>query len=178
MKLPIALSCVLLCAAASAQPAGAQAASNAFVEALITGRGQALFPESPAFASVREALNRQTGDAGPIVVKTERVARFASQPHCGRVAYVVAQPSSHTVWPNLGGQLNLCEDGLPPLRQCHGRPGTLVPPTRPCADGSTPEDTPEVAAAIRASFERGYISADEARRRTHAPAPSASGARP
>ena len=177
MKLPIALSCILLCTTASAQSAGAPA-SNAFVEALVTGHGHSPFPEGPAFASVLAALHRQTGDAGLIVVNAERVARFASQPHCGRVAYVVAQPSSHAVWSNLGGQLNLCEDGLPPLRQCHGRPGTLVPPTRRCADGSTPEDTPEVAAAIRASFERGYISADEARQRLHAPAPTASGARP
>ena len=179
MKLSITLSCVLLCATASAQSAGSPAPTlNAFVEALITGRGQSPFPQSPAFAPVRQALHRQTGDEGPIVVDTARVARFASQPRCGRVAYVVAQPSSHTVWSNLGGQLNLCEDGLPPLRQCHGQPGTLVPPASRCTDGSPPEDTPEVAAAIRASVERGGLTAEEVRRHLRAPTATASGVRP
>jgi len=177
MKLPIALSCVLLCGSAPAQSAQPPAV-NAFVEALITGHGQSPFPESPAFASVLQALHRQTGDAGPIVVEATRVVRFASQPNCGRVAYVVAQPSSHKVWSGLGGQLNLCQDGLPPLRQCPGRPATLVPPMRRCSDGTAPEDTPEVAAAIRASIEHGQVTAEEIHRRLHGPATPASGGRP
>lgn len=141
-------------------------AGNLFTDALRNGEASAPAPAVRLFDGALQALRQQTGDPGPIHVKARRLVRFTQQARCGRVVFALYQPSSHHAWPSLGGQLNICEDGLPPLRACDDRPKLLVPPTSTCPDKSSPHDTAEVAAAIGAALAGGDITPEEARRRT------------
>lgn len=135
----------------SALAAPPPADGNVFVQALVGGRSSKPLPVKAEFLSIEQAIHERTGDTGPILVEAVRVVRFRQQAKCGRVAFMVVQPSSHRGWTDLGGQINICEDGGPPWKVCPERPGVLVPPGRQCADGTTGVDTPEVAAAIRAA---------------------------
>ena len=76
---------------------------------------------------------------------------FKQQPRCGRVQFALGQPTAKIVFAAFAGQMNVCEDGQPPLRTCPDRPGVLVPATGSCKDGRPPVDTEEVAVAIRAA---------------------------
>ena len=143
--------------------AGQVSDNEVFVQALINGTARQPLPDRPAFDRVVRELQQQTGDAGPIMVNAVRITLFAQQTRCGRVAFVLAQPSSHHAWPTMGGQLNLCEDGLPPWQQCPATPGVLVPPNSTCADHSAPEDTAEVKEAIRAALAAGGLSKEQVR---------------
>jgi len=91
----------------------------------------------------------------------QRVVRFTQQSRCGRVRFALAQPASKKVWPAFGGQMNVCEDGQPPLRTCPEHQSVLVPATSVCATGKPPVDTEEVAAAIRAATNAGAITHDQ-----------------
>jgi hypothetical protein len=137
--------------------------TNVLVLALTQGSASAPLPDEPLLQRALQAIRARTGDPGPFEIEAKRVARFSSQQRCGRVAFAVAQPSSHHVFPQLGGELNLCEDGQPPLRHCADNPGTLVPATAHCRNGAQPVDTEEVAAAIQASVSRGGLLPQEAR---------------
>ena len=65
--------------------------------------------------------------------------------------FAFGQPTAKIVFAEFGGQMNVCEDGQPPLRTCADRPSALLPPAALCANGKPPVDTEEVAAAIRAA---------------------------
>jgi hypothetical protein len=110
---------------------------------------------------------KRTGSADVITVEFVRIARFASQPRCGRVGYGLYQKSSNTFWGQLGGQMNICDDGAPPRRQCPGTP-VLVAAEMPCADGSRPVDTPEIRTAIARAVAGGSLGMDQVRARPDA----------
>lgn len=157
-----------LASAAYAQAAAPKAMSDVFVRALVDGRAMAPVPDTPLFGPALEQLKRQAGGEGPIVIQAMRIVRFEGQAHCGRVVFGFAQPSSHKAWADLGGQLNICEDGQAPLRICGGEPRVLVPANRRCRDKSAPIDTPEVAAAIQAALVGGNITGQQVKERARA----------
>jgi hypothetical protein len=148
----------LLCGVGTAFAAG-----NVFVTALQAGEAFAPLPTNGIFVGAISALQQQSGDSSPIFIKVRRVSRFVQQSRCGRVVFGLAQPATKKVWPQLGGQLNICEDGLPPLGVCSDSPSVLVPRTATCKDRSSPQDTPEVAAALRNALANGDISPEQLR---------------
>lgn len=132
--------------------------NGVFAQALIDGTASAPVPLlSKQLAPVIHALQAKTQDSGPIMIQAKRLFKFQQQSRCGRVIFTITQPSSDTVWP-IGGQLNVCEDGLPPWGICKDRPGILVAPTELCLDKSAPQDTPEVAQAIKDALTNGDLS--------------------
>jgi hypothetical protein len=170
-SLTLALACGL--SHAADLPPG-MAAGNIFVDALQHGEASAPIPTVGRMGEAVHMLQKQARDPGPVYMRAKRVARFVDQSRCGRVTFMVEQPSSHKAWGNLGGALNLCEDGQPPLRVCKDRPLVLVPHTAHCADGSAPMDTAEVADAIRVSLTAGFITPKEASERWKREHPAAS----
>ena len=157
--------------------AGGLPFANVIVRALVDGRASEPLPDLPMLRQAVVAMQQQAGDSGPIVVQAMRMQRFVQQARCGRVVFGMSQPSSHKAWPALGGELNICEDGLPPLRVCKDRPNVLVPASSNCRDGSAPQDTTEVASAISAALNRGGLTVDQAKRtnlRVGEPAPPTS----
>ena len=139
----------------------AQSVSNkngVFAQALVNGTASAPVPlMNKQFAPVIHALQEKTHDAGPIMIQAKRLFKFQQQSRCGRVIFTLAQPSSDSVW-SIGGQLNVCEDGLPPWGICKEKPTILVAPTDRCLDKSAPQDTPEVAQAIKDALANGDLS--------------------
>jgi hypothetical protein len=131
--------------------------NGVFAQALIEGTADAPVPPQQAFASVIATLQAQTHDTGPVMIHAKRLFRFQQQARCGRVIFSITQPSSGTVWP-IGGQLNVCEDGLPPWRICKDKPGVLIAPQDRCPDQSEPQDTAEVAKAIKDALAKGDLS--------------------
>lgn len=117
------------------------------VTALVEGHVSAALPPSNIAAMVASEIQRRTSSGGEITVEFFRIVRFQSQPHCGRVAYALFQQSSQSYWPQLGGQINVCDNGSPPLRICPGSPVLVGASTR-CLDGSMPVDTDEIKSAI------------------------------
>ena len=173
--------CAMSAAMASASPASdALSFGEVFVQALVHGRASQPMPANAVLAQRVAQMQSQSGDSGPIVVQAMRVVRFVQQSRCGRVVFGFSQRLSHKGW--LGGQLNICEDGLPPLRVCADRPTVLVPSASRCRDNSSPVDTAEVAAAIASALANGDLSPEQAREKqaaiskAGAPAP-ASGAK-
>ena len=137
--------------------------NNVFVKALKDGEASTPLPNEPRFAPMKKALQDKTGDAGEIFIKARRVVRFTQQSKCGRIVFAITQPSKNIAWVDLGGQLNICEDGTPPWRVCADKPASLVPPNGTCADKSEPQDTPEVKAAIDKALANGGLTKDQAR---------------
>ena len=131
---------------------------NVFVEALEKGQSKAPFPADPRFTQAVSEIKRSTGDDGPLFVEAIRTIRFAEQPRCGRIAFIITQPSSRRAWPELGGQINLCKDGLPPWQICSDQPNTLIPPGKPCKNGTAPQNTKEVQSAIDDAIAEGGLS--------------------
>lgn len=143
--------CLLLNPQARAQDVGV------YADALKSGTAQTRLPYKAPLDQLTLKLQQMTHDAGPILVKAERVRYFQQQSHCGRVRFILFQPSSNTAWPELGGQLNICEDGSPPWRICKSNPMRLVLHTERCSDGSAPVDTPEVEQAIKEAVASGSV---------------------
>jgi len=138
----------LLLAVSSHAAAHAQMSpDNPLVLALRNGRASTAIPDSRDVKLVAQKIQQQTRSQGEVTVAFVRISRFTSQPRCGRVGYALYQASSNTYWPQFGGQLNVCDDGTPPLRFCKGSIA-LVPAESQCNDGTFPVDTPEIKAAI------------------------------
>lgn len=161
---------------ASSAAAGQTLAPNVFADALINGRATAPVPQRAGQASkVLARLQTISGSTEPVSIIAARVTRFTQQPHCGRVQFAFGQPQAHVIFKAFAGQMNVCEDGQPPLRVCPDRLGVLVPAAATCANGRPPVDTDEVAAAIRGA---GGMTHDEMLRSwahqlaKHAPAAS------
>lgn len=132
------------------------------VTALIEGQATSSLPNSPQNHQVIQALQKSTKNDGDIVVVFKRIIRFHEQNNCGRITMYVAQPSSKTSWLQMGGDLNICEDGLPPLKVCAENPKKLVAPDVNCKGGRSPIDTPEIKAAIANSLKHGGMTEEQA----------------
>jgi len=144
------------------QPVFAQSLdSNVFVTALQRGRAEAPVPNDAMFGRATASLQTRAGDSGPIWIRAVRLHQFKQQSSCGRVAFYIFQPSTHKTWPTVGGQLNICTDGMPPLRVCSERPQSLVSAGTACPNGTPSIDTPEVATAIRSALNSGGLSAGQ-----------------
>lgn len=137
-------------------------AGTPFVAALKDGAGDGPIPPMPMLESATQLIQQKTGSSGPVTLKVYRVARFKSQPACGRVSFGLYQASTRTFWGQFGGQLNVCEDGTPPLKVCAGSTD-LVLADRLCRDGSHPLDTSEVKQAIDDAMKAGGLSAEQVR---------------
>ena len=137
-------------------------AANVFLDALNKGESTAPLLVTATTAPVIKAMQHSTGDSGDIMVHAHLIKRFVQQAHCGRIEFRLEQPSSKHVWPEIGGQFNTCEDGLPPWRICTANPKRLVPPdTNICPNGQPSVDTPEVQAAIEESLQHGSLSREQ-----------------
>lgn len=138
---------------------GQALAPNVFADALINGRATAPVPQRPGQPSkVLARLQAISGSSEPVSIIAACVTKFSQQPHCGRVQFAFGQPQAHVIFKSFAGQMNVCEDGQPPLRVCADRPGVLVPAAASCTNGRPPVDTNEVASAIRNS---GGVTHDE-----------------
>ena len=135
---------------------------SVFIEALVNKTSSRPIESFPAIQATVKEIQASTGNPSPLEIRAQLLQRFVQQPNCGRIVFAVAQPASRTIWPQIGGQLNICEDGLPPLRVCPDRPATLVPPDAKCANGRLAQDTPEVAKAIDAALRSGNITSEQA----------------
>lgn len=133
---------------------------SSIVQALRAGRAAAPLPESQGAQLVAQKIKEKTGNPGDVTVEYIRIVRFETQPRCGRVGYGLYQKSSNTFWGQFGGQMNICEDGTPPQRQCKGQP-RLVAAATLCDDGSHPVDTPEIKAAIAKAVAGGSLTAEQ-----------------
>jgi hypothetical protein len=138
--------------------------SNVFIEALKEGDATTPLPNDDKYTPLKKALQNRTGDSGEIYIKAHRVLRFKQQARCGRVVFAITQPSKNPAWADLGGQLNICDDGAPPWRVCKDAPNILVPPNGRCDDKSEPQETAEVRDAIASALKNGGISIDQARK--------------
>jgi hypothetical protein len=135
---------------ALAVPTGATAQilpDSPLVQALRDGHASAPLPDSAGAQTVAQKIQDKTGSPGEVTVEFYRVIRFTSQTRCGRVAYGLYQRSSNTYWGQFGGQMNICDDGASPQRECKGTRALILAGAQ-CEDGSTPVDTAEVTAAI------------------------------
>lgn len=156
----------LACAMVLALPMTAFALDDStkalMMEALTRGTAEMPLEADGAYARAVAAVRAHTGDSGPVVLYAQRVRMFKDQPRCGRVRFVVGQPTAHQAWPEMGGQLNLCENGDPPQRECRNAPGKLVLASARCADGSAPVDTREVKQAIDDAVAAGSLRPQDA----------------
>ncbi len=156
------LALFLFAAAALACPL-AQAQSvfrnGVFAQALIDGTATAPIPARSELGPALQSIQAKTHDTGPVFISAKRLFRFKQQARCGRVIFTIVQPSSNTELP--GGQLNVCEDGLPPWRICKDKPGALIAPQDRCPDGSEPQNTAEVAQAIKDALAKGDLSQEQ-----------------
>lgn len=134
-----------------------------FVLALINGASTGKIDNSPMMIFAANKIKNKTGSDGEVSVRAQRVIRFSEQPKCGRVTFALYQESSNTYWGQLGGQLNICVDGMPPLRVCKTDPKKLVLPSSICKDNSRPVDTTEVAVAIADAKKKGGLDVEQYR---------------
>lgn len=135
--------------------------ANVFLNALNTGESTAPLLVTDTTAPVIRAMQHSTGNSGDIMIHAHLIKRFVQQSHCGRIEFNLEQPSSKHVWPEIGGQFNICEDGLPPWRICEANPKVLVPPDASCPNGQRSIDTPEIHAAIEDSLKHGSLSREQ-----------------
>jgi hypothetical protein len=158
------VSFVLVLAALSTPIAHAQqiSAATVFAQALIEGSATSPLPSNKQLDLLVQAFQRKTNDSGPVVIQAKRLFRFKQQSRCGRVIFSVVQPSSGVVL-SPGGQLNVCEDSLPPWRVCKNNPTVLISPQDHCHDNSEPQDTPEVDQAIKNALANGDLSQSQVR---------------
>lgn len=162
----LTISALAVSAIALVLPAVGHAADDSpksvLTQAVVDGKANAPLDDNGQFAAAIASIKQRTGNDGPVMLYAARILTFKEQPRCGRVAYVIAQPSAHLAWPDMGGQLNICEDGQPPLRMCAGHPDKLVLANSLCPDRSTPADTSEVTAAIQAAVAGGSMTPEDA----------------
>lgn len=133
-----------------------------FVEALQNGRASAPLPADGPFKSGVTAIEARTGRQGSVEIVAWRIERFTQQAKCGRIGFIPHQAVSKTAFPEMGGELNICEDGMPPLRVCANV--GLVPHSAKCPDGTAPQDTEEVKASIAAALARGGLTQQQVAR--------------
>ncbi len=150
MKKAIALLAALAANTASSQPV------SFFADALTSGKSTMNAPVDATFSAAQQVIQQKTGSSGELQFIAWRIQKFTQQSKCGRVGFVAYQPSTGTAFPEIGGELNICEDGMPPLRECAAI--GLVPVSAKCPDGSAPSDTKEVRDAISDAIKRGGLT--------------------
>ncbi|NHR07789.1 hypothetical protein HA052_21600 [Chromobacterium haemolyticum] len=153
-KSHVILSSIFLFVSSQSIRASGEILPSFFVQALVNGSAESAMPTNKALSSQIMALQKLTNNKGPITLQAQRVKRFTQQQRCGRVLFIPYQAASNTAWPQLGGQINICEDGLPPWQVCGNDPH-LVPPGHKCKDGSSAHNTQEVEAAIQEAIAAG-----------------------
>jgi hypothetical protein len=160
------ISALTLSVAALAVPgighAEGETPKSVLTTAVVKGSASAPLLDIPQYAKMIQAVQQRTGSSGPLMIYAQRMTSFKDQPRCGRVAYIIAQPSSNMAWSQMGGQLNICDNGDPPWRMCNGDPRKLVPANADCPDHSATADAPEVAAAIQAALDHGGLTPEQA----------------
>lgn len=140
----------------------ADSASSVFTQAVAQGQSSAPLSNDGQFKDAIAAIKKRTGSNGPVVLYASRIVTFEHQPHCGRVAFMIAQPDAHAAFRDMSGQMNICDNGDPPRRICKADPDKLVSPDGICADLSKPVDAPEVAAAIADAVAHGGMTPQQA----------------
>ena len=138
-------------------------AGSPFVLALKEGKAMNPPPANALTTQAIKALQERTGNKGEVTMLAFRIARFKSQPKCGRVGFGLYQENTKTFWGGLGGQLNVCEDGTPPLKICKATPSQLVLHDHECADKSRPVDTPEITEVIKKALASGSMTIEQFR---------------
>ncbi len=133
--------------------------NGVFAQALIDGTATAPIPAHKELDLALQSIQARTHDNGPVFISAKRLFRFKQQARCGRVIFTIVQPSRNAVFP--GGQLNVCEDGLPPWRICKDKPGFLIAPQDRCPYNSEPQHTAEVAQAIKDALANGDLSREQ-----------------
>lgn len=166
--------CLVLSAIVPATTFAQFSDDNPLVVALTKGSIKTPIPSDPYMASAAKLIQTKTGSPGEVSMIAQRVTWFKSQPSCGRVAFALYQASTNTSWGQLGGQLNICKDGTPPLRVCRARPDRLILPDGTCPDGSAPEDAPEIKAAIQRAVSAGGLTVEKVQEIVRADAARAS----
>jgi len=130
----------------------AQPGQNLFVEALLQGHSSVNLQQKQINDEIDNSVNNRviqilkqtTQNDGPLLQEAQLLYKFKEQTQCGRIEFWVSQPSSHTRWKELGGQLSICVNGGPPLQECPKK--LLVPNGVLCFDKSKPIDTLEIKA--------------------------------
>lgn len=138
----------------------AQQPPEATFAAALKGHVSAPLPDLPDTPKVIELLQKESGSKGPITAEFDLLYKFKSQPSCGRVQMLVVQRSTKTVWPKISAEMNICSNGMPPLRQCAGS-AKLVSADIACPDGSSPIDTPEISESIAKAIAGGGLTAQQ-----------------
>lgn len=132
--------------------------NNPFVVALMHGKSQTPLTRTQETEQLYASVARLTGRNEPLSMTAWRLERFSAQRSCGRVAFGVTQ--GNQIFSQLGGQLNICEDGRPPWKTCTSSKA-MVPPESKCPDGSAAQDTPEIKAAIDRALASGSLSQEQ-----------------
>lgn len=132
-----------------------------FVQALKNGDASKPVPNNPEFDKWISQIKTSTHDTGEIVIHAYRFKKFSQQSTCGRVGYELEQPSTNSRFPEIGGQLNICQNGEPPLMLCKNQIRQLIPANKTCDDGSKPIFTNEVQDAIDNAIKGGSLSKDQ-----------------
>lgn len=134
---------------------------NLFVQALKNGQATMPVSNDPPFDVWVNQIKTQTRDTSEIIIHAYRFKKFTQQPTCGRVGYELEQPASHTRFPEIGGQLNICENAQPPMMFCANQIRQLIPASNFCDDGSKPVNTQEVDQAIKDAIAGGSLSIEQ-----------------
>ena len=135
--------------------------SQPLIAALQDGVAYGALPQGAYMDMVAKKIKAATGSQGEISLIVVRMLKFKQQATCGRISFAPYQESTKTYWGQVGGQINICQDGSPPLRACKNAPSVLVPLDATCADNSRPVDTKEVADAINDAVAKGGLTGEE-----------------
>lgn len=144
-----------------------QPINGVFAQALMDGEATAPIPSNSQIEVMIQQVKEATRDNSPLMIKATRLYKFKQQSRCGRIKFIIIQPTSGFILP--GGQLNVCDDGAPPWRVCKNNPGELIPAHEYCADGSIPQDTQEVADAIKDALAHGELSQEQVAQKLKSP---------
>ena len=128
--------------------------ASIFVEALVNGSATMPLEDQPELKNLTSQLMRATKSDSPVQINAFLKKRFTQQKHCGRIVFFISQNGKW--WRQLGGQLNICEDGLPPWKTCDDK--KLVPFGEMCPNGAPPHNTAEIQAAISEALDQGGLS--------------------
>jgi hypothetical protein len=136
-----------------------QPVDNLFVNALTQGSASTQLPANQFNDRVSQILKDRTKSDGALLREAHLLYRFKDQSNCGRVEFFITQPSSQSVWREMGGQLNICENAQPPMQACKER--VLVPYGHLCADNSKPIDTEEIKVSVEKALASGSLSPEQ-----------------
>lgn len=128
--------------------------NNPVSETLVTGSSQMSFGEDPQSQAQKAYLTKMTGE--DVFIGLYRIARFKQQPKCGRILAVPILSKSRKAIAQMAMQMNICEDGNPPLQTCDNK--HLVLSTFKCPGDIEPHPTAEVQLVIDKAIAEGGLS--------------------